>query len=190
MPPAKKQTPTPATDEVDWKPILLDVVRDLGKPATPAVVAALTDLKVARVTAVLDDLVTDSLLVLGDDQLYRIPDSAASADQVAADVLDAVKDGGVVTIEGDYDDSADFETRTVAIPTSDLLRFLTTINLPPQLIEGLGTLSNLKGFLSYDPVEATAEDPHPVRRFRVTVEGDHSAVFTPSNYPAPADSLS
>lgn len=184
MSPAKKKltpAPAPAPDEVDFKPILLDVVRDLGKPATPAIVSELTEIPVARVTSILDDLVTDGLLVLGDDQLYRI---AESPDSSAADaVIDAIEDAGMVTIEADFSDTADFETRTVAIPTSDLMRFLTTINLPPQLIEGLGTLSNLKGFLSYEPIEPTAEDPHPARRFHVTVEGDHAGHFTPSNYP-------
>lgn len=160
------------SDHIDFNPILADVVRDFGKPVSANDVALVTEIEIPRVTAILDDLVTAGVLVLGDDQLYRIPDEPA-------DPADPVK-----SVE--IDDAQEHDVRTVLIPTGDLLRLVTTLNLPPQLLEGLGQPSNIKGMLSYEPVEATVEDPHPMGSLHITIEGSHSSHFTPPNHPSSA----
>ena len=116
---------------------------------------------------------------------------ASEADEVESDSTAPTAEdeaGPGVTIAGHATDipgidldAFDGETRTVRLPSSDLLAFLKNINLPPQLLDGLGTPSELSGFLTFEFASATQEDPHPVRRFKLSVYGCHTAHLTALN---------
>lgn len=196
MPTKKKTAPTPPVDEnpEDLSAKILEMVRVLDQAVAPAGIAELSGLDLARATEILDDLVGEGLLALDDNQCYRLTpciiretdeyiDVALGKSSVELDPdVKMVSAAEEVTIEGEYDDRPLFveldpdssEVNSVSLPTSDLLRFLTNINLPPQLIAGLGALSDLSGVLSYEVAEATPEDPHPMRRFNVRIEGHHT----------------
>jgi len=190
-----KKKPSPPVEspaESDWSGMLLEVLVSHAKPATASEVVHLTGLPLPQATAMLDDLVSEGVVSLSDDGCYApIEPSTPEADgaEAAADHHDLTEEAvGTpdVTVECRFDDTSDpvdFEGKghVVLLPTSDLLRFLTTINLPPRLIAGLGTLSELKGVLSYEPVEATPDDPHPIRKFHVRISGRHVGHFAALN---------
>jgi hypothetical protein len=176
-------------DGIDFAPIIFDVVVEFGQPITPTEVAELTAMDLARVTELLDGLVTEGKLVLGDDQFYRLATVAADADLVAPPVpdLEDLVARGEVTLEVDYDDTiatpsldpaANLEgpSTVVYLPSSDIVAFLKNINLPPQLIAGFGMPSEVHGFLAFEDATPSTEEPQPTSAFRVVLYGKHMNV--------------
>jgi hypothetical protein len=163
------EPPTPDPTPLDFKPVVLDVVREFGAPISASQVATLTEMEIPRVTGILDELVTDSDLALGDDQFYRLADAGA------------IEDIGEAAIEGKYDDSIIVEHRVASIPTSSIYAFLANLNLPPEYLEGLGAFHDLSGTIDYCPAEPTEDDPRPVCEFTISISGHHTAHFKHPN---------
>ena len=161
-PPAPPAPPTPDRDKLDYKPILLDVVTEFGAPIAPAQVSDLTEIPIPRVIEILDELVTDSKLVLGDDQFYRLVGEESEAEKLNEPESPALT--GHDALE---------RFRTVSLPTSDLIAFLSNINLPPELLAGFGSLSGVAGELNYELLDDDGNDLEATCRFTVEIHGRH-----------------
>jgi hypothetical protein len=147
-------------------------------------VAAIDEIPVAVITTILDMMVSDKTLTLDDDEKYHLILTPVSSERDESEaMIEQIKDAPEVTIEVEYDDTTNFhgETQTVHLPTSDLIAFLSNINLPPQMMSGLGALSKLDGFLTFEVLTPTDEDPRPSGKLRLTVYGRHSHVATALN---------
>jgi hypothetical protein len=194
-PPEVPKTPEADKDDsdLDWAQLILDVVHEIvterGQPVSPLEVVNVTDFEISRVTMLLDELVTRGDLVLGDDELYRIPPDPADAQDIIGPPVtqensdaagaESLTTGEEVTIEGDYDDT--LKQNVVYLPSSDIVAFLKNINLPPQLTAGFGIPSSVHGFLAFESSTPTPEDPRPVCKFRVVLYGEHMNVHSPLN---------
>lgn len=150
-----------------------------GEPMTAPEIASLIATPVAVVTTILDDLVSAGDLLLGDDQRYSIViTSVTSETPKTPEIPDRVEltppaDNAVNGLTGNV--------QTVRIPTSDLFSFLTNINLPPQFLAGLGALHDISGFLSFEVVDPTPDDPRPVGKVHATIYGRHTHVVQALN---------
>ena len=156
-----------------------DALDSAGAPLTATEVAALIDVPVAVVTTILDGLVSKGELVLGDDERYWFEGRPAPGAEGST-----LSGPGPETPapepepDPDPDDEAltilKAEAQTVWLPTSDLMTFLTHVNLPPQMLYGLGDISSLSGLMSFEVIEPTEDDPHPKGSLRVVINGTHS----------------
>lgn len=168
-PDAAPAAPTAAAldDTIDFRPIILEVVQDFAQPISPIEVETLTTIPLARVTEILDELVTAGDLILGDDQLYRQAIDGAGIIAETDEYVDVFIPH--VSPDSEPSDAATGE-RTVSLPTSDLYAFLSHINLPPEQIAGFGTLSAIAGELTYGVADGDDND------FRVEIRGRHRVV--------------
>lgn len=180
LPPAP--TPTPESESKTFIDEVVaanatDALLAAGNPQTASEVAALIDVPVAVVTTILDNLVSSGELVLDDDDRYwfegRVLPVPVSVPNPSAEQITAAPED--VAVSSDTDESATKpEVRTVNLPTSDLVNLLSNINLPPQMISGLGALSRLSGVLTFEVLEPSDEDPRPTGRLSVAIEGTHA----------------
>jgi hypothetical protein len=177
MTPAKKKPPADKVvdleTELDWPRILLDVLTEYGEPATAGDVAKLTGIELPKVTEHLDALVSDGQITLGDDSLYRLPDWATpdpEQDIIGPPVPQEESDAaGAESLS--HDDIP--RSRTVNLPTSDLVAFLSHVNLPPELIAGFGLVSSVSGQLTYDLMDGDGNDLEATCDFIVEIRGRH-----------------
>lgn len=169
-------------DGIDFAPIIFDVVVEFGQPITPTEVAELTAMDLARVTELLDGLVTEGKLVLGDDQFYRLATVAAppipdEQDVIGPPISDEESDAaGAESLEPPAPADRLEDATTVYLPSSDIVAFLKNINLPPQLIAGFGMPSEVHGFLAFEDATPSTEEPQPTSAFRVVLYGKHMNV--------------
>jgi hypothetical protein len=147
------------------------VLDSAGAPLTATEVAALIDVPLAVVTTILDGLVSKGELVLGDDERYWFEGRVLTVS--ASEQITAAPEDAAVSGETPEPDVEPVE-RTAWLPTSDLVAFLGNINLPPQMLYGLGDISSLSGLMSFEVIEPTEEDPHPKGSLRVVINGVHS----------------
>ena len=184
--------PAQLEDKIDFRPIVLEVVREFGMPVTPPEIATLTELETPRVTEILDELVTSGELTLGDDQFYRLPgESESEPDIIGPPVTQEDSDaagaeslivpanpdnpllavGEEVTIEGEFDDT--LRQNVVYLPSSDIVAFLKNINLPPQLLAGFGIPSEVHGFIDFEDAVPSEGETQASGAFRVVLYGKH-----------------
>jgi hypothetical protein len=174
LPPIEEQTDAPS--ELDWPQLIYEVVVEYDAPASPTDVAAITDFELARVTEILDGLVSDGRLILGDDQLYRLPpDPTDEQDIIGPPVTQEESDaaGAEPLVEPRLGHDAISRSRTVSLPTSDLYALFSHVNLPPELIAGFGPLSSISGELTYDLMDADGNDLEATCDFHVEIRGRH-----------------
>lgn len=156
---------------------IFDALSVDDEPMSAPSVAHLIDVPVAVVTTILDDLVSAGDLLLGDDQRYSIViTSVTSETPETPETPELPGQEESVPPADNFVNGLTGNVQTVRIPTSDLFSFLTNINLPPQFLAGLGALHDISGFLSFEVVDPTPDDPRPVGKVHATIYGRHAHV--------------